>query len=443
MNTPPVPNIQKNGPAPTGNIPASRRQWIAVGACLLLVGAIALSSLGGPASPKLKTSGLPSATVTPMNPAELETATRNLRQQQIEAERARKQADQAAKLFAQSVPNAGAPVDVNSQGGLAGPPIVGPNGSVYYSAGSERTVPQPPTTAQDSIRLERAKREYASLFASNLALSLRPDRTSTALASTAVPTSNPLAERSAASSESPSSTLTSSAADGLQKAATQQLEKTPGPSHVAAMADPELQKLISDREIPKHVIFEGTILEAVLTNRLTGDFSGPVNCMITTDVYSHNRQLLVIPQGSRILGETKKVAEQNQERLAVVFHRLIMPDGFSVDLDQFPGLDQVGTAALKDKVDHHYFQVFGTSIALGVLSGFELAGTATALNANSIDFYREGVSAQTSENGMRVLEHQLNRLPTVTIREGQRVRVFLSKDISLPAYAAHAPIPGL
>ena len=197
MNTPPVPNIQKNGPAPTGNIPASRRQWIAVGACLLLVGAIALSSLGGPASPKLKTSGLPSATVTPMTPAELETATRNLRQQQIEAERARKQADQAAKLFAQSAPNAGVPVDVNSQGGLAGQPIVGPNGSVYYPAGSERTVPQPPATAQDSIRLERAKREYASLFASNLALSLRPDRTSTALASAAAPTSSPLAEKSA------------------------------------------------------------------------------------------------------------------------------------------------------------------------------------------------------------------------------------------------------
>ena len=67
------------------------------------------------------------------------------------------------------------------------------------------------------------------------------------------------------------------------------------------------------------MIFEGTILEAVLTNRLTGDFSGPVNAMVTTDVYSHNRQLLLIPQGSRILGETKKVAAQNQDRLAVMF----------------------------------------------------------------------------------------------------------------------------
>ncbi len=437
MNTPPVPNVQKNGPAPTGNIPAGRRQWIAVGACLLLVGAIALSSLGGPASPKLKTGGLPSATVTPMSPAELETATRNLKQQQVEAEQAREKADQAARRFAQSVPNAGGSAELSSQGGLGGQTVAGPNGSAYYPAGSEHPVPPQIATAQDSLRLERAKREYASLFASNLALSLRPDHPTVA---------------SAGAGTFPTPPLLPNESDDLQKTAIPRLEKAPAASGILAAgnvsrstpdADPELQKLIADREIPKHVIFEGTVLEAVLTNRLTGDFSGPVNCMVTTDVYSHNRQLLLIPQGSRILGETRKVAEQNQERLAVVFHRLIMPDGFSVDLDQFPGLDQVGTAALKDKVDHHYLQVFGTSVALGVLSGFELAGTATAVSANGIDFYREGVASQTSANGMRVLEHQLNRLPTVTIREGQRVKVYLSKDISLPAYAAHAPIPGL
>jgi len=55
--------------------------------------------------------------------------------------------------------------------------------------------------------------------------------------------------------------------------------------------------------------------------------------------------------------------------MAIVFHRFIMPDGYSVDLDQFQGLDQIGEQGLKDKVNNHYLQIFGTSIALGVVAG--------------------------------------------------------------------------
>ena len=55
--------------------------------------------------------------------------------------------------------------------------------------------------------------------------------------------------------------------------------------------------------------------------------------------------------------------------MAVVFHRMIMPDGYSVDLDLFQGLDQSGAQGLKDKVNNHYLQIFGTSIALGVIAG--------------------------------------------------------------------------
>jgi len=445
---PPIPNVQQNAPVPPGNIPASRRQWIAVGACLLLVVAIAFTSLGGPASPKLRTNPLPNATVTPMTAAELAMATRNLKQQQIEAEEARQKADQAAKLFAQSVASGGAApagaVDSNLQGGVPGQPVIGPNGVAYYPDRTMAAAQQP--TAQSAMRLERQKREYASLFSSNVALSLRPERS---IAKTPSLGASPIDEalttgnRAVAEPGEAEKQAVAKRSDAIPQTIAATKPADTGFKPEASGSDPELQRLITDRYVPKHVIFEGTILEAVLTNRLTGDFSGPVNAMVTTDVYSHNRQLLMIPQGSRILGETRKVATQNQDRLAVMFHRLIMPDGFSVDLDQFAGLDQAGAAALKDKVDHHYLQVFGTSVALGLLSGFEIAGTASALNANGIDVYRQGVSAQTSQNGMRVLESELNRLPTVTIREGQRIKVYLSKDISLPAYGAHTPTRGL
>ena len=142
-------------------------------------------------------------------------------------------------------------------------------------------------------------------------------------------------------------------------------------------------------------------MEAVLTNRLAGSFSGPVNCMITTNVYSHDHNLLIIPQGTRVLGEAKRVAEQNQQRLAVTFHRLIMPDGYSVNLDQFPGLDQAGATGLKDKTNNHYLEVFGTSIALGVLAGFSQFGTGSALTAGGLDSFGKVSQARSARTTRR------------------------------------------
>src|ERR1700694_1990981 len=116
-----------------------------------------------------------------------------------------------------------------------------------------------------------------------------------------------------------------------------------------------------------YILFEGTILESVLINRLDGQFVGPVECLLTNDVYSHDRQHLLIPEATKILGETKRVEPFGQTRLAVAFHRLIMPDGYSINLDQFKGLNQIGDAGLRDQVNNHYLRIFGTSLAIGAL----------------------------------------------------------------------------
>ncbi len=103
-----------------------------------------------------------------------------------------------------------------------------------------------------------------------------------------------------------------------------------------------------------YVVFEGTTIDTVLVNRLDGEFAGPLKVMVTNPIYSQDRQHLLIPEGTFILGEAQKVAGFGQKRLAVTFHRLLMPDGYSVDLDQFHGLDQAGATGLKDKVNNHY-----------------------------------------------------------------------------------------
>ena len=119
-----------------------------------------------------------------------------------------------------------------------------------------------------------------------------------------------------------------------------------------------------------YVVYEGTILETVLMNRLDGDAVGPVKVMVTAPVYSHDHQHVLVPEGTVVLGEARKIGTAGfgqQRRIAVAFHRMIMPDGYSVDLDQFLGLNQIGETGLKDKVNNHYLQIFGTSIALGII----------------------------------------------------------------------------
>ncbi len=141
---------------------------------------------------------------------------------------------------------------------------------------------------------------------------------------------------------------------------------------------------------------------------------------------------MLIPAGSKLLGEANKVDTFGQVRLAVTFHRLIMPDGFSVDLDQFKGLDQEGATALKDKVDNHYAKIFGASVAIGVLGGVAQVGTGSVLNADGADRIRQGFGVGMATAGEQILDRFLNILPTVTIREGTRIKIYLSNDLLLP-----------
>ena len=115
-------------------------------------------------------------------------------------------------------------------------------------------------------------------------------------------------------------------------------------------------------------IYEGSFLEGVLLTQLTGDFPGPVLAMVSVPFYSADRQRILIPRGARVVGTARAVRDPDQSRLAVAFHRLLLPDGSWIDLE-FTGLNQAGEGALRDQVDRHYFSTFAAAGAIGVVSG--------------------------------------------------------------------------
>ncbi|WP_420239614.1 TrbI/VirB10 family protein [Telmatobacter bradus] len=190
-----------------------------------------------------------------------------------------------------------------------------------------------------------------------------------------------------------------------------------------------------------YVIYEGTTLDTVLMNRLDGDAVGPVKVLVSNPVYSHDHQHVLIPDGTVVLGEAKKIGSAGfgqQRRMAVAFHRMIMPDGYSVDLDQFHGLDQIGAEGLKDKVNNHYLQIFGASIALGIVSGAaEIEQGGGTISTSGSQAFTSGTASSVSQSATTVLDRFIQIPPTITIREGHRVKVYFTQDMLLPAYENH------
>ena len=190
-----------------------------------------------------------------------------------------------------------------------------------------------------------------------------------------------------------------------------------------------------------YLVYEGSVLDTVLMNRLDGDAVGPVKVLVSNPLYSHDHQHVIIPEGTVVLGEAKKIGAAGfgqQRRMAVVFHRLIMPDGYSVDLDQFHGLDQIGEEGLKDKLNNHYLQIFGTSIALGVIAGAgELTQGGGTITTSGSQAFTNGAAASVSQSATTILDRFMQIPPTITIREGHRVKVYFTQDMLLPAYSNH------
>jgi type IV secretion system protein VirB10 len=190
-----------------------------------------------------------------------------------------------------------------------------------------------------------------------------------------------------------------------------------------------------------YLLYEGSVLDTVLMNRLDGDAVGPVKVLVSNPLYSHDHQHVIIPEGTVVLGEAKKIGAAGfgqQRRMAVVFHRLIMPDGYSVDLDQFQGLDQIGQEGLKDKVNNHYLQIFGTSIALGVIAGAsEITQGGGTITTSGSQAFTNGAAGSVSQSATTILDRFIQIPPTITIREGHRVKVYFTQDLLLPAYSNH------
>ena len=412
--------VQEKAPKPQGLLPKNVQSWLLAGLAFLMVAIMWLT--GGKKPPAPKASAVAPLAQVPLEVNEtkineLQSRIEELQRDQLVAQSALAQQTRLISNGPQDPPT--------SQGGM-------PAGTSDQKQ-------------EDPEQVERKRRAYVSLFASNVALTYRKGATAPA-APEPEPAANPslvpvgpaAPEVAQLVKEMQQGAASAAAAASLSAAANrdaseQNHDRKEEPKNPAVVAPGSPNAA----EGKPYLLFEGTILETVLINRLDGSFAGPVECLLSNDVYSNDRQHLLIPAGSKLLGETKKVDTFGQSRLAVVFHRVIMPDGYSVSLDQFKGLNQTGDTGLRDQVNNHYARIFGVSLAIGALGAIGEAGTAGGLNASNADLMRQGFAQSTAQSSAQILDKFLNVMPTVTIREGHRVKVYLSGDLALPDYNNH------
>lgn len=174
-------------------------------------------------------------------------------------------------------------------------------------------------------------------------------------------------------------------------------------------------------------VLQGKLIEAVLVPRANSDLPGGISCQVTRDVYSSDGSQVLIPWGSKIFGQYNAGVRKGQDRIFVVWNRLVTPSGISINIDS-PGADQLGTAGMGGQVDTHFMEMFGASLLLSVIG----AGATHLGDYNSdgsASYYREEVYNSMRDSADTILSTYANIPPTITVAPGTRVRILVAQDL--------------
>lgn len=185
-----------------------------------------------------------------------------------------------------------------------------------------------------------------------------------------------------------------------------------------------------------NVLQAGAVISAALITGIRSDLPGQITAQVTENIYdSPTGQILLVPQGTRVIGQYDNNVQFGQSRVLLVWNRLIFPNGRAIVLERQPGADAEGYAGLQDGVDYHWWDLAkaaGLSTLLSV--GAELA---TNDDDRLIAAIRNGGQDTINDAGQQIIRRQLNVAPTLTIRPGFPVRVIVTRDLVLEPYGAN------
>jgi type IV secretion system protein VirB10 len=173
------------------------------------------------------------------------------------------------------------------------------------------------------------------------------------------------------------------------------------------------------------VVAQGAMIPAVLETALDSDLPGFARAVVSRDVRSFDGMAVLIPRGSRVIGEYRPATSQGQTRAFVIWTRVLRPDGVSIQIGS-PATDPLGRAGLSGSVDNHFFERFSGAILLTVINAgaTALAGTpSTEVVVGSTSGAVGGVGATASAFV------PANIAPTIRVPQGAPIRIFVARDL--------------
>ena len=175
------------------------------------------------------------------------------------------------------------------------------------------------------------------------------------------------------------------------------------------------------------VVPQGATIAAVLETAINSDLPGSVRAVISRDVRSFDGSRVLIPRGSKLVGQYKRAAAVGQTRAFVVWTRIITPSGISIDVGS-PATDRLGRGGLDGEVDTHFFRRFGSSILLSVITAgtTALANSAGGGNANTLII---GSPTQANQVASIALQKQIDMPDTIKVAQGVPVQVSVARDL--------------
>jgi type IV secretion system protein VirB10 len=186
-----------------------------------------------------------------------------------------------------------------------------------------------------------------------------------------------------------------------------------------------------------YILRTGSIIPALLLSAMDAGLPGTIIAQVSQDVYDTPKgEFLLVPQGSRLVGEYSNAIQYGQARIFVAWQRIIYPDGSALDIGAMTGADEQGEAGFNDKVDNHFLRIFGSAILMSAVT----AGVNWATNHNQAGFNSNGYSAssalseavgqQLGQATAHLLEKNLSIAPSLTITPGYRFAILVVRDLT-------------
>ena len=185
-------------------------------------------------------------------------------------------------------------------------------------------------------------------------------------------------------------------------------------------------EMVEAVQLPRlnRLIPQGTMIAAAMETALNSDLPGFARAIVQRDVLSFEGGEVLIPAGSRVIGQYESGVAQGASRVFIVWTRLMRPDGVTIALAS-PAVDQLGRAGVKGKVNRHFLQRFGGSILLSVLSGGINAATAAATQGSSVVVSSSSQASGLAEQAAKDFDIP----PTIKTSQGAAVRIFVARDL--------------